>query len=100
MSLFWQRKGVKHGVLLDEPVDGSRCGGCAADCCHGFPSVELSGDEYQTLRRLGGKRLEFTLDERFYLIIEHGCEFLVENRCGIYAQRPAICRRFTCRDDG
>ncbi len=66
MSPFWQRKGVKHGVLLDEPVDVSRCAGCAADCCHGFPSVELSDDEYQTLRRLGGKRLEFTLDERFY----------------------------------
>jgi Fe-S-cluster containining protein len=32
------------------------------------------------------------------LLIEHGCEFLIGNRCGIYKHRPTICRRFSCRD--
>ena len=98
MSLFWKRPARKHGVMLNGLADGSRCEGCNADCCRAFPSVELLGDEYEALHRLGAQRLAFTLDERFYLIIEHGCEFLSGNRCGIYEQRPLICRRFTCRE--
>ena len=97
MSLFRKKMLRKQGIMLDGPADGSRCEGCDADCCRGFPSVELSGEEYLTLHRLGAQRLVFTLDERFYLLIENGCEFLVGNRCGIYEQRPLICRRFTCR---
>lgn len=89
----------RRGLLLDQPLDdGEHCRECAADCCRGFPSVELSAEEYARLQRLGALRLEFTLSGRFFLIIEHGCEFLHDNRCGIYAQRPAICRRFTCVD--
>ncbi len=98
MALFRNGMTRRHGILLDGPVDGSRCEGCDADCCRGFPSVELSADEYAALERLGARRLAFTLDERFYLVIENGCEFLVGNRCGIYGERPLICRRFTCRE--
>lgn len=98
MPLFRNRTARKRGIMLDGPVDGSRCEGCDAACCRGFPSVELTGDEYAALHRLGARRLAFTLDERFYLIIEHGCEFLAGNRCGIYEQRPLVCRRFTCRE--
>jgi len=98
MLLRLNRRPKRHGMLLDGPVDGSRCIGCAADCCRGFPSVELTADEYSTLDSLGAKRLAFTLDERFFLIIEHGCEFLAGDLCGIYEQRPMICRRFTCSD--
>lgn len=90
----------RHGRLLDTPLDDdARCRNCAADCCRGFPSVELSADEYALLEKLGAIRLEFTLSGHFYLLIENGCEFLVDNRCAIYAQRPAICRRFTCSGD-
>lgn len=100
MKLFRNKPSKKHGIVLDEPVGGSRCDGCNADCCRGFPSVELTPDEYDVLELLGARRLAFTLDMKFYLVIENGCEFLEGNRCGIYDQRPAICRRFTCRDDG
>lgn len=96
--LFRRRSGKKHGIMLDGDVDGSRCAGCGAVCCRGFFSVELTADEYALLQRLGALRLEFTLNGRFYLVIENGCEFLRGDRCGIYELRPAICRRFTCRD--
>lgn len=98
--MWGERTPRRRGLLLDQPLDdGARCRACAADCCRGFPSVELSAAEYARLEELGAQRLEFTLTGRFFLIIEHGCEFLDGNRCAIYAQRPAICRRFTCVDE-
>jgi len=99
MNLFRREREKRRGILLDEGVDGGdRCRECDAACCRGFPTVELTPDEYATLERLGAVRLEYLLSGRYYLIIENGCEFLSGNRCGIYPQRPAICRRFTCRD--
>ena len=99
MKLFRPRGVKRRGVLLDGWFDGAeRCRDCNADCCRGFPSVELTPAEYRVLERLGAVRLEFLLDGRHFLMIENGCEFLVGNRCGIYEQRPAICRRFTCID--
>lgn len=100
MNLFHRNVKRLHGILLEHPADGNeRCVACDASCCRGFPSVELSPTEYGLLERLGAKRLEFTLDGHFYLLIENGCEFLAGNRCAIYGQRPMICRRFTCRAD-
>jgi Fe-S-cluster containining protein len=96
---FFKEKKVLTGRLLEHPAEGAgRCEACDASCCRGFPSVELTADEYARLERLGAKRLEFTLDGHFYLLIENGCEFLDGSRCGIYQQRPAICRRFVCID--
>lgn len=97
MSFFPTRRTLLHGVVLDHPVDGNeRCAGCDASCCRAFPRVELTTEEYATLERLGATRLEFTLNGRFFLMIENGCEFLVGSRCGIYHQRPTVCRRFVC----
>ena len=99
MDLFRSKRAKRHGILLDEPVDGNdSCIGCDAACCRGFPSVELTAAEYAALEKLGALRLEFLLDGRHYLMIENGCEFLDGSRCAIYDQRPNICRRFTCRD--
>ncbi len=99
MDLFRKKRVKKHGRLLDKPLNGSeQCIGCGADCCRGFPSVKLTPNEYATLERLGAVRLEFLLSGHHYLIIENGCEFLMNNRCGIYDHRPEICRRFTCVD--
>jgi Fe-S-cluster containining protein len=89
----------RRGLLQDAPLDDSeRCRSCAADCCRGFPSVELSAAEYTYLQQIGATRLEFTLSGHYYLLIENGCEFLTNNLCAIYAQRPSICRRFFCTD--
>ncbi len=89
----------RRGVLLDRPVDNDpRCRDCDGVCCRSFPSVSLSWDEYERLRALGAQRLGFTLAGG-WLIIENGCEFQVGARCGIYPQRPEVCRRFVCLPD-
>lgn len=99
MELFRRSGRKKHGIILDNPVDGTdHCSGCDAACCRGFPTVQLTPQEYGTLEDLGATRLFYLLDGSCYLLIENGCEFLLGNCCSIYAQRPAICRRFTCRD--
>ena len=99
--LFSRReKEKRHGLLLDQPVDDPPCcRNCAALCCHSFPSVELSWEEYRQLEALGANRLHFSLHGPHKLIIENGCEFLRGSRCGIYEQRPAICRRFICQTE-
>ena len=99
MSWHDCRKTKKHGMLLDHPVDDDgRCGACGGACCRSFDSVALTWDEYERLRALGSARLHFSLTGRHLLLIENGCEFLVEGRCSIYGERPEVCRRFFCRD--
>ncbi|MBK5273845.1 MAG: YkgJ family cysteine cluster protein [Desulfuromonadales bacterium] len=88
-----------HGILLDTPQDGTeRCRECGGVCCSSFAAVEISWEEYELLRSLGASRLQLSLYGPHRLEIDYGCEFLVQGRCSIYEQRPAICRRFTCRD--
>ena len=98
--LFSRReKEKRHGLLLDHPVDDApRCRACPAICCRSFPTVELTYEEYQTLDKLGAVRLQLSLHGPHKLIIENGCEFLQDNRCGIYEHRPDICRRFICEE--
>lgn len=99
MNLFRMKRLKKHGLILDKPVeDSEQCIDCEADCCRGFPSVKLTPEEYGTLEKLGAARLQFLLNGEHYLIIEQGCEFLENNRCGIYAHRPSVCQRFTCSE--
>lgn len=86
-----------HGLLLDHPLDApSCCSECAALCCRSFPNVDLTWQEYLRLEELGAMRLHFSLRGPHKLIIENGCEFLTGNRCGIYEDRPEVCRRFIC----
>ena len=99
MNLFRMKRIKKHGIMLDKSSDGNEvCFDCDADCCRGFPSVKLTPAEYSALERLGATRLQFLLNGDHYLIIEHGCEFLKDNRCGIYNQRPSVCRHFSCSE--
>ncbi len=87
----------RRGVLLDHPVDDDpRCRGCDGACCASFPSVAIGWAEYERLRALGAQRLFFSLTGRHRLVIEGGCEFQVDGRCGIYPDRPEVCRRFVC----
>ena len=87
-------------MLLDHPVDDDgRCQACDGACRRAFPSVALTWTEFGTLEALGAVRLDFSLTGHYKLIIENGCEFLNDGRCGIYDHRPEVCRRFFCRDD-
>ena len=97
---FTARRGKKlHGELLDTPRDGDeRCRKCGGVCCSSFAAIEISWEEYERLQALGACRLRLSLYGPHRLEIDYGCEFLVQGHCSIYKQRPAICRRFTCRD--
>ena len=87
--------------MLDHPIGNlERCRECGGDCCRSFPNVNITWSEYNRLLTLGANRLYFSLSGRHKLIIENGCEFQVEDRCSIYSDRPDICRRFVCLDDG
>jgi Fe-S-cluster containining protein len=98
--LVGRSKTKKHGMLLDRPVDDdSRCRECDGACCRAFISVNLTWPEYEQLKNLGAHRLDFSLAGHHALIIENGCEFLLDGLCAIYDIRPDTCRRFFCRDD-
>jgi Fe-S-cluster containining protein len=87
----------RHAVLLDRPVDDdARCRGCDGACCRSFVAVELTWAEYERLKAIGARRLELSLRGPHRLVIDGGCEFLVGGRCGIYEDRPGLCRRFLC----
>ena len=89
----------RQGILLDHQLDDpQRCRECDGACCRAFPSVQLSWPEYQRLLALGAQRLEWTLRDEYFLLIDNGCEFLTAGRCTIYPDRPDICRRFYCTD--
>ena len=93
-----REKEIRHGLLSDHPLDDpSCCRECGALCCRSFPNVDLTWEEYQSLSAIGAKRLHFSLHGPHKLIIENGCEFLDNNKCGIYEQRPGVCRRFICK---
>jgi Fe-S-cluster containining protein len=76
--------------------DDPRCATCGGVCCRSFAGVPLSWAEYERLEALGAQRLVLSLRGPHWLAIDGGCEFLVEGRCGIYAERPDTCRRFMC----
>ncbi len=99
MLFLGRSKQKRHGILLDHPRDGDqRCFNCGGDCCRSFVDVELSWEEYERLQELGACRLQLPLTGPPRLVIDYGCEFLIDGRCSIYQARPAICRRFTCVD--
>lgn len=101
MNLPWigRKKEKRLGLLLEAPLDDPvRCQRCDGACCRAFPSVELTWAEYRALQNLGATRLDLPLTGTPKLIIENGCEFLADDRCAIYTQRPQICRRFYCQD--
>ena len=98
--MFWFDRARKRrrGELLDRPLDDPEsCRCCDGACCRGFASVALSWPEYERLERIGATRLHLPLLGAPLLLIDGGCEFLTGGRCGIYAERPDICRRFACR---
>jgi Fe-S-cluster containining protein len=100
-SVSWfDRAGERRrGQLLDHPLDDPECcRRCDGACCRSFASVALSWGEYERLQSLGATRLHLPLLGSPLLLIDAGCEFLAEGRCGIYPVRPDICRRFVCRE--
>ena len=92
---------VRIAILGESP-----CELCAAACCkqngHDFAAL-LSGDEVRKFAAFAldvpiraGDRI---LVERVLPYVDGRCQFLGEDdRCTIYADRPAACRAFQCVD--
>jgi Fe-S-cluster containining protein len=91
-----RREDLRPGEVL--------CQYCSAKCCRYFA---LAIDEptewrdFETLRwyLLHGDVAVFTEDGTWYLLVYNTCRHLQDdNRCGIYATRPPICREYTTDD--
>ncbi len=84
-ALSWRR----HTAKGENPVP---CGDCAA-CCRDLHAVLDP-----TVDRVA-YTVEVLPDGRYALARKPDgtCLYLDGHRCGIYAQRPAVCRGFDCR---
>ncbi len=76
---------------LDERVDSIQCKGLCTECCALIPFP----------RRLREKYPEYDLPSNPYGVAarllageKNVCFFLIDGRCSIYAERPAICHLF------
>lgn len=72
------------------------CGSCTA-CCHEPPFLDDSEttshtthEAWNSMRQVWQRRLAHGFDGR--------CNFVREGGCSIYSTRPAVCRRFDCRE--
>lgn len=99
MLHWWSHRTRRRAAIAEAAVDDDpRCRSCGAVCCRSFVSVPITWAEYERLLALGAQRLELSLHGEHRLIIDGACEFLVDGRCSIYADRPDLCRRFICLD--
>jgi Fe-S-cluster containining protein len=77
------------------------CTYCTALCCRYFTlqiQTPETWDDYDNLRwyLAHGRVSLFVEDGSWFLIVFGDCKYLQsDNRCGIYAERPAICGNYT-----
>lgn len=87
------RKDLKSGEVL--------CTYCTAKCCRYFAlpiETPTDRDDFEHLRwyMLHGRISLFVEDDTWYLMVHNDCDALQEDhRCGIYEERPGICRKYT-----
>ncbi|MEZ6055995.1 MAG: YkgJ family cysteine cluster protein [Planctomycetaceae bacterium] len=93
----------------DVKGDESLCDYCTAKCCryYAFPiDAPETRKEFDYLRwfMLHGRASVFVDNEVWYLMVHADCNHLLpDNRCGIYYERPQICREYStdgCEYDG
>ena len=85
--------------MNDDKKLQSLCEKCDAKCCRCHSSILISQDEDTTrLDELGADIID---DKGFGLVIacqDNVCQFLKDNKCSIYEDRPWACIEFDCRD--
>jgi Fe-S-cluster containining protein len=88
-----KRKDLKPGEVL--------CNYCTAKCCRYFAlpiETPETREDYDNMRwyMFHGRVAVFVEDGDWYLLVNHDCQHLQDdNRCGIYEDRPKICRKYT-----
>jgi Fe-S-cluster containining protein len=86
------------------PEGSCLCDFCTAKCCRYFAlPMDSPTDEqdWQFIRwfLMHDAATAFKEDKNWYLLVHTKCKHLqADNRCGIYDQRPQICRDYTTKD--
>lgn len=92
----FKRENLKPGENL--------CDHCTAKCCRYFAlpiDTPTDRDDFEHLRwyMLHGRVSLFVEDETWYLMVHSDCQALRDdNLCGIYEERPGICRKYSTDD--
>lgn len=79
----------------------SPCDYCTGKCCRYFslPIDEPTGwDDFDVIRwyLAHGRAMVYVHEETWYLLVSSDCQYLLpDNRCGIYEDRPKICRDYS-----
>jgi Fe-S-cluster containining protein len=85
------------------------CDHCTGKCCRYFSlpiDSPTSWDEFDSIRwyLAHGQTMVYVDKRQWYLLIMTRCKYLTaQDRCGIYLNRPKICRDYTtanCEYDG
>ncbi len=85
----------------DLPPGDSLCTYCTAKCCRYFAlpiDTPTTPRDFDFIRwfLLHERASVFTEDDTWYLLVHTVCKHLLpDNRCGIYDQRPQVCREYT-----
>ena len=88
----------------DLPKDANLCEYCTAKCCRYFAlpiETPTDLDDFNNIRwyMLHGRINVFVEDGDWYLLVLGDCQHLLpDNRCGIYEDRPTVCRTYTTDD--
>lgn len=85
----------------DIPKGETPCHYCTGKCCRYFClaiSTPYTWDDYDTIRwyLAHGGTIVYVEKGTWYLLVMNKCGYLQpDNRCGIYHDRPKICREYT-----
>ncbi len=88
----------------DLPPGDCLCNHCTAKCCKYFAlpiETPTTRQDFDYIRwyLLHGEATVFIEEGDWYLLIPTRCKHLrADNRCGIYATRPQICRDYTIEE--
>jgi Fe-S-cluster containining protein len=94
----------KHKRRSELKPNECLCDFCTGKCCRYFslPIDEpTTWDDYDAIRwyLAHGQTMIYVDKAQWYLLVMSRCSYLSrENRCGIYLNRPRICREYTTRD--
>jgi Fe-S-cluster containining protein len=87
----------RHNLAPDQVL----CDHCTGRCCRYFAlpiDTPVDRNDYENIRwyMLHGDVSVFVDDDNWYLLIHNTCDQLDHsNRCGIYDNRPTLCRTYS-----
>jgi Fe-S-cluster containining protein len=84
----------------DLPSGACLCDFCTGKCCRYFSlpiETPTTWDDYDSIRwyLAHGRTIVYVEKGTWYLLVMSRCQYLTsDNRCGIYYNRPKICREY------